>query len=137
MSTRGYRRLPLRAKVALSRRMAPVIWQCMACNIKVTTRDQAGHAARHGGRCGFRAVAKACSRCGEEWRPFAGSKLNMHARCRFTVEEADALLERFLGDPSMTLRKMAAELDIAVNVLRTVLSKAKKRRRCELVIGAA
>jgi hypothetical protein len=125
----SYRRLPLAKKVAYARRLAPIVWKCRECSVKVTTADQRGHAERrHRGRCRFIGELRPCARCGQPWRPWCGTKLMTHARCHFSAAEGDAIYERFAADPRLTQDKLAAELGIDKNVLRATLAAARTRR---------
>lgn len=64
-----------------------------------------------------------CPVCGELWRPWVGSFLPCHARCLFTDEEQDALLEE-----NATRAAQARRLGVTVSVIQAALSAARRRR---------
>lgn len=68
-----------------------------------------------------------CLRCGKR-RPWATSKLSVHAACYFTPAEQDALYARFAADPKLTQKRLADELGITIGVVLVTLHEAKKRR---------
>lgn len=63
----------------------------------------------------------ACPVCSKPWRPWAGSRLQCHARCLYS--EADAATIAFADRSGLfkTQIELAARLGISVGVLRAVV----------------
>jgi len=66
--------------------------------------------------------------CDQPWIPWAGSTLKGHARCRFSPEEGEALLQRYEADAKLSVARLAAELGEPVAVVRATLKWAERRR---------
>jgi hypothetical protein len=124
----GYRRMSLAEKERSTRPAPPLLGKCLKCGVKISARDRLSHADRHGIPCGWMPERRVCPRCGRDWWTFAGTSLNMHARCRFSVEEGDAIFDRYAADPTLTIAKLAANLNVGDNVVRVVLAAAQRRK---------
>ena len=65
----------------------------------------------------------ACPVCGVPWRPAGGSLLPCHAKCLFTPELQDELL-----DEAATERAQAERLGVTKGIVRASLHAARRRR---------
>lgn len=69
-----------------------------------------------------------CPVCGGRWRAATGSRLRCHARCLFTPEDQDRLLDYSEPPDPHSISEIAEETGLKVGIVRATLRAAVKRR---------
>lgn len=73
-------------------------------------------------------VWRVCPVCKRSWRPWAGTKLQSHAKCAMAPELQEDLLGLLDAFPRLTIPRLAMDMNVSVAVLRANLEAARKRR---------
>lgn len=76
-------------------------------------------------------VWRVCPVCKRSWRPWAGTKLQSHAKCAFSPELQDEILGLYeaFSCVGLTMQRMADDLEVSISVVRANLKAARERRR--------